>query len=185
MASQHPRTSNPYRLTLMSMAYIAVATAVISAIGAATSYVGAQKSADAAEDAGKAQKAAADASARNEELQGAETIKRERLNKQRRLARLRSDMNRGGVVMDGSSMDVFGETAGAMELQLQDASRAMNMDASNQRSAGAMSLWEARSQAAGTRLAATGTLLSDSASIAGGLYKSGAFSGSSKPAATT
>ena len=158
------------------LTWIAIFAAVSAAAGSATSFVGAQKSASAAEDAGKAQQAAAEASARNEELQGAETIRRERLNKRRRLARLRSDMNAGGVVMDNSSMDVFAETAGAMELQIQDASRAMNMDASNQRSAGAMSLWEARSQAAGTRIAAAGTLLSDSASIAGSAYKSGAFS---------
>lgn len=157
--------------------YIALAvSAVAAAAGAATSYVGAQKAASAAEDAGKAQKAAADAAARNDELQGAETIRRERINKRRRLARLRSDLNSGGVVMDNSTMDVFSETAGAMELGLQDASRAMNMDASNQRNAGAMSLWEARSQAVGTRIAATGTLLSDSAQIAGSAYKSGAFS---------
>lgn len=154
--------------------WVAVASMVA---GAATSFVGAQQSAKAAEDAGKAQAKAqakaAEAQARNEELQGAEAIKRERINNRRRLARLRADHGTTGVVMGDSSMDVFAETAGAMELQIQDAARASAMEASNIRQQGAMAQWEARTQATATRMSAVGTLLSNTSDIAGFSVKSG------------
>ena len=143
--------------------------------GAATSYVGAQNSAKTAEDVGKAQKDAADASARNEEMQNAEAIKRERINKRRRLARLRVGMANNGLQMTGSSMDVFAETAGNMELGIQDAARAGAMDASGLRNQGAMAQWEARTQAGATRMASYGTLLSDASSIGSYGVKSGAI----------
>lgn len=144
--------------------------------GAATSFVGAQQSAKAAEDAGEAQKAAADASARNEELQNAEAIKRERINKRRRLARMRAAHGTSGLVMSDSSMDVFAETAGTMELQIQDAARAGNMEAANMRNQGSMALWEARTQAAATRMSSYGTLLSDASGVAGYGMRSGLIS---------
>ena len=155
--------------------------AIIAMIaGAATSFAGAQQSAKAAEQAGDAQKAAADAAARNTELESAEAIKRERVNKRRRLARLRTAQGASGLVMGDSSMDVFAETAGIMELQIQDAARAGNMEAANQRNAGSMSLWEARTQAASTRMASYGTLLSDASGVAGYGMRSGAVNYQSK-----
>lgn len=151
--------------------------AIIAMIaGAATSFVGAQQSAKAAEQAGKAQNDAAQAAASNEEQQGAEAIRRERINQRRRLARLRADSGTSGVMMDGSSMDVFAETAGAMELQIQDAARSSSMEAQNMRNQGSMNLWEARTQAAATRMSSYGTLISDAGGIAGYGVKSGAFS---------
>lgn len=144
--------------------YLAYAAAIAAVAGAATSYVGSQKAADAAEDAGKAQQEAANAAARNEEMQAAESIRRERLNKRRRLARLRSQMNAGGVLMEDSSLDVFKETAGSMELSIQDAARSSNMDAANARSQGDMAMWEARSAALGQRIQGYGTLLSSASS---------------------
>jgi hypothetical protein len=147
-----------------TLLYIALAMA---AVGGAVSYVGQQKAADAAEDAGKAQKEAADAAARNEEMQTAENVRRERITRQRRLARLRSQMNAGGVVMADSSMDVFAETAGITELQVQDIGRSGQLASTNYRNDGAMSLWEARSQAAATRISSYGTLLATGSSMAG------------------
>lgn len=144
--------------------------------GAATSYVGAQQSAKAAEDIGEQQKAAADASARNEELQTRETINRERINKRRRLARMRAAHGTSGITMEGSSMDVFAETAGVMELQIQDAARAGTMEAANMRNQGNASLWEARTQAGATRMASYGTLLSDASTAGGYAMRSGAIS---------
>jgi hypothetical protein len=141
-----------------------IAIAVMLA-GAATSFVGAQKSADAAEDAGKAQQEAAAAAARNEELQTAENVRRERVNNRRRLARLRADLGQTGLAMGGSLQDAFTETAGRMELASQDQTRAGNMNAGNIRSQGDMALWEARNQAIGTRISSYGTLLSDASSI--------------------
>ena len=143
--------------------YVALASIVA---GAATSFVGAQASAQAAEDQGKMQAEAANAEARNAEIQAAESIKRERVNKRRRLARLRSDMSAGGVVMDDSSLDVFAETAGREELAIQDAARQTNLDAANTRNAGSMAQWEARALSRATQVKSYGTLLSDTATAA-------------------
>ncbi|RYD18902.1 MAG: hypothetical protein EOP88_20940 [Verrucomicrobiaceae bacterium] len=132
---------------------------IAMALSAVTSFVGAQQSADAAEDAGKAQQEAAAQQARNEELQTAEEISRERVNKRRRLARLRADLGQTGLAMGGSLADSFSETAGTMELALQDKTRAGNMEAQNLRSHGDMALWEARNQAIGTRISSYGSLL--------------------------
>lgn len=145
----------------MSMAYIAIAVTVI---GAGVTYAGQQSAAKAADQNADAQQAAADQAARNEELQTAETVRRERLNTRRRLARLRSQMNAGGVVMSDSSMDVFAETAGTEELAIQDLSRAGNLQSQNQRAAGAMGAWEARALARSTRVQSYGTLLSSTSS---------------------
>lgn len=136
-------------------------------VGAGLSFAGAQKSADAAEKAGKLQKRAADMAARNTELQNNESINRERINKRRKLARLRADQGASGVLMDGSAMDVFAETAGNMELGIQDQARAGNMEAAGMRDQGSMSLWEAKTQAVGMRIGSYGNLLSDVGKMAG------------------
>ena len=141
----------------MSMAYIAIAVTVI---GAGVSFAGQQQAAAAADENADVQKQAAEQSARNQELQTAETVRRERLNNRRRLARLRSSMNAGGVSMSDSSMDVFAETAATQELAIQDIGREGNLDAQNQRSAGAMAQWEGKAQAAATRVSSYGNLLS-------------------------
>jgi len=146
------------------MTWVAVA---IAAVGATVTFIGQQKAADAAEEAGKMQKKAADQNARNTELQTAENIRRERVNNRRRLARMRSDMaGTSGLVFDGTMEDAFLETAGQMELQIQDTAREGSMEAANSRSAGAMAQWEARAQATATRIQSYGTLISS----AGGAY---------------
>jgi hypothetical protein len=150
----------------------------IAAASAAYSYDQSRKSAKAQEEAGVYQKMASDQAARNTALQNAENIRRERINKKRRLARLRTGMaGTSGLVMEGSLEDVFAESAGRMELEIQDMARAGAMDAANQQRAGDISLWEARTGAVATRAQATGSLLSSAASIVGGAYMSGAFSG--------
>ena len=148
----------------MSMAYIAIAAVVI---GAGITYAGQQKAANAAEDAAEMQKKAADRSASNIERQTAETVRRERLNNRRRLARLRSQMNTGGVVMSDSSMDVFAETAGIQELAIQDIGREGNLAAVNQRNGGEMAQWEGKAQATATRISSYGNLISSVGSAAG------------------
>lgn len=150
----------------MSMMYVGIATAVVSAIGAGVSYAGQQQQAKAQEEAGRAQAEAAAAAARNEEQQTAENIRRERVNKRRRLARMRSQMNAGGVVFSDSTIDVFKETAGNMELGIQDAARAGALDTVNLRNQGSMAAWEARAMARATRVAAYGSLISSASSTA-------------------
>ena len=141
----------------MSMAYIAIAVTVI---GAGVTYAGQQSAAKAADKAADQQQDAAEASAQNQEAQTAETIRRERINKRRALARLRSSMNAGGVTMSDSSMDVFAETAGTQELAIQDIGREGNLQAQNQRTGGALAQWEGKAQANATRIQSYGNLLS-------------------------
>jgi hypothetical protein len=150
---------------LATMMYVGIAT-VVSAIGAGVTFAGAQASAKAAEQQGRDQMRAAEAAARNKELQTAENVRRERLNKRRKLARLRSEMNSGGVVMADSSMDVFAETAGNAELAIQDVARESSLDTTNTRNAGSMAAWEARALARATRVQSYGTLLSDTSKAA-------------------
>lgn len=140
----------------------------MAAASAAAGVVSAQQSAKAQEQAGKVQADTAEMAARNQELQAAEAIRRERVNKRRRLARMRADRGASGVVMTGSSLDVFAETAGIMEISLQDAARESSMAASNTRSQGQTSLWESRVQAGATRLQSYGSLLSQASSTATG-----------------
>jgi hypothetical protein len=140
---------------------------ILSAIGTGVTFVAAQRAASNAEAAAKAEQEAAYAQARNEEQQNAEAIARERINNRRRLARLHAEMaGTSGMVMDGSNMDVFGETSGGMELKIQDAARAGAMEAQNLRSKGSMALWEGRMQAASTRISSYGSLLTSGASLA-------------------
>jgi hypothetical protein len=145
----------------MSMAYIAIAVTVI---GAGIAYTGQQQAAKAAEQQGDMEKDAAEQSARNLEIQTAETVRRERLNNRRRLARLRSSMNAGGVTMSDSSMDVFAETAATQELAIQDIGREGNLQSQNKRAAGNMAQWESKALASATRVQSYGTLLSSASS---------------------
>lgn len=156
----------------------------IAAAAAAYSYDASQKSAKAQEQAGAYQQQAADQQAKNQELTAMENIRRERTNKKRRLARMHTGIVAGsGLVMEGSLEDAFTETAGLMELEIQDSARAAKMEAANTRSAGDLALWESRVQSIATRNEATGSLLSSAASMTGAAYNAGAF-GSKKPATT-
>jgi hypothetical protein len=148
------------------LAFLPYIAAILTGVGAVASFVGQKQAAAATEEAGKAQAKAAAAAAHNEELQTAEAVRRERVNKRRRLARMRADVGASGLVMDGSTMDTFAETAGIMELQIQDSARAGAMNAQNIRSQGDMALWEARTSAGAQRFASYGTLLQGGASLA-------------------
>jgi hypothetical protein len=145
-------------------------------VGAGLSFMGSQKAAAAAEDAGEAQRDAANAQARNEELQTAENVRRERQNNRRDLARARAVMaGTSGMAMGGSLQDAFVETAGRLELEVQDKARAGAMDANNITSQGEMALWEAKAKASSTRMASYGTLLSSVSGIASYGSQSGVF----------
>ncbi len=165
-------------LYLATSFWIGITTLVIAAIGGTVTAIGQHKAAEATEDAGKAQREAAMQDARNKELQAAENAKRERLNHQRDLARMRARQAGNGLTMDGSQMDVFAETSGRLELGVQDKARADALDAQNLRSAGDMALWEAGASAAAQRISSYGTLLTTAGGAAGSYYKN-------KPTTTT
>lgn len=145
-------------------------TAILGLAGAGLSLFGSNSAAKAAEKAARRQQQVADIEARNIELTTAENIGRARTNARRRLARIRSEYGTSGVVADGSTADVFAETAGRLELEIQDAARAGVMDAANRRSAGETAAWEGRVRAASMRMQSYGTLLSDVTRTTGNIY---------------
>ena len=145
-------------------------SAILGLAGMGLSLWGASQSAKAAEKAARRQQEIAALEARNIEAQTAENISRGRINARRRLGRLRADLGTSGVVFGDSTADAFAETAGALELEIQDAARAGAMDAQNRREAGNMAAWEGSVKAASMRMQSVGTLLSGATSIAGNIY---------------
>jgi hypothetical protein len=131
-------------------------------LGASTaiSYDASRDQARAAEQAGAIQKDAADKAADVAELEAAEASRRARNDKDRKLARIRAGMNQSGLVFEGSLEDVFAETAGRMELEVLDASRARVQESQNLRSRGDLALWEARTQSVAAHAQGVGTILS-------------------------
>lgn len=148
--------------------YVYLALAAASAV---VSFDASRDQARAAEQAGAIQKDAADKAADVAELEAAEASRRARDDKKRKLARIRTGMNQSGLVFDGSLEDVFAETAGRMELEVLDASRARLQEVQNIRGGGEMAMWEARTQAVAAHAQGVGTLLSSASSAAGAVYK--------------
>lgn len=145
-------------------------SAILGLAGAGLSFWGSSQSAKATEKAARRQQEVAALEARNIELQTAENISRGRINARRRLGRLRADLGTSGVVFGDSTADAFAETAGQLELEIQDAARSGAMDAQNRRDAGTMAAWEGSVKAASIRMQSVGTLLSDVTRTAGNLY---------------
>jgi hypothetical protein len=157
-------------------------------LGASTaiSYDASRDQARAAEQTGFQQKLAADKAAEVATLEAAEASRRARDDKDRKLARIRAGMNQSGLVFEGSLEDVFAETAGRMELEILDASRAKVQEVQNIRGQGELAMWQARTQAVAAHAEGVGTILSGVSSAAGtayGAYQSGAFGGSRAAAA--
>ena len=136
--------------------------AIMALASAAVSAAGGMASSKATRKAAERQRQVAEMEARNTELQTAENMNRMRANAQRRLARLRSGAADSGVVStSGSTAEVFAETEGRLELEVQDAARSGAMEAQNIRSAGENAAWEGRARAAAMKIKTYGTLISD------------------------
>jgi NADH dehydrogenase FAD-containing subunit len=147
-------------------------SALFSLAGAGLSFFGQQQAAKNSVAAAKAQQAAAYADASNTAQQAAENARRARVNNRRDLARIRGTMaGTSGMEFSGSFADAFAETAGRLEMQVQDAARAADLEARNARSRGDMALWEGRTQAAALKMRSYGTLLSDATAAGTQFYQ--------------
>lgn len=150
--------------------FFSAISAVLGLAGTWLSFKGAQDSAKATVQYAKRQQEVAALDARNIERQAAENAIRARVNARRNLARLRGNMGTSGMVFGDSMEDAFVETAGRLELDVQDAARAAAMESQNRRSQGDVALWEGRVRAGAMQMQSYGTLLSDASRMAGNLY---------------
>lgn len=123
------------------MSWIVVGVTVVST--AATIY-GQQQQAKAETKAAVYNNIVADQEAKNQELQNAEQLKRERIKNRRQLAEIRNQMAGNGLInTEGTPLAILGESSANLNLGIQDAARASAMQAASLRAQGQMGLWEA------------------------------------------
>lgn len=115
--------------------------------------------------------------AKNREAESHEAIRRQRIENRRKLSRIRAQLaSQGTLTTTGSPLAILGESAGNMELALQDAKRASDMQAASFRSQGQMGLWEADQAKAAANISSAATVLNGATSAFGSysnsVYKS-------------
>lgn len=139
------------------------ATLLVAALGAQAAGTGMQmygqrQQGKAAMQAAEYNNRLLQAEARNKELETHEAIKRQRESNRSTLSSMRNQLASSGFVSDlGSSLLLQGETAGRMELAIQDAARSANMQATSLRAKGAMALWEGKQTKYASNLSAIAT----------------------------
>lgn len=152
----------------MSFVAIAIGTTVVST---GLAIYGQSQAAGAARQAANYNNNLAQAEARNRELETAEAIKRERENNTAILSSMRNSMAGSGFVTTSDTpMLLQAETAGRLEIGIQDAARSARMQSDAMRAKGAMGIWEAKSMTNATNLNMLATGIAGAAKI-GGILK--------------
>lgn len=119
----------------------------------------------------------AEQEAANRETETRAGIARQRVSNREALAELRNRMAFSGVqTTTGTPLLVAGESAGRMEIEIQDAARRANIEAASLRAKGRMGIWEAQQAKAATRINLLATGLKG-ASSAFGQYQDGKYQG--------
>ena len=131
--------------------------ALIGGLSTGLSMMGQYQAAKDAKKLAAYRMAAADAEARNIELQSHENVRRGRIDMRSYLADVETAISVSGMVNTGSMAQAQADAAGNLELQIQDAARAEKMQADNVRRAGAMGAWEAGQQSKALLLSALST----------------------------
>jgi hypothetical protein len=115
--------------------------------------------------------------AANLEVETAERIKRQRINIRESMAELRNRMAGSGLITtSGTPLLLAGETAGRLELSIQDAARQAAIQAASARAQGKMGLFEAKQAGDASKLAMFGSAMSGATSVFG-KYQEGAYQG--------
>jgi hypothetical protein len=128
----------------MFPAIAAIASIFSTVAGAGVSIYGQQQQAKAQTAAANYNNRLAEREAQNREAESHEQISRERIQKRRYMGELRNRLaGQGTLNTSGTPLAVLGEASTNMELRIQDAFRASNMQAAAMRSQGQMGLWEA------------------------------------------
>lgn len=163
-------------LSAATLAYVALASTVVSTGVAVYS---SQQAAKTAERAGKYNAALARSEALARDMEARENIRRGRLAGQKFLGRQRANMAKGGALLSaGSPIDQLAFQAGEIELQAQDAARAAEARRRAGFAAANVAEINAANTATGYRNQATASLISGVGRAAGaayGYYDAGAF----------
>ena len=152
------------------MATLAVASLVVSAVGAGVSYYGSQQQAKATERTAKYNAKVQENAAIQEDMEMREQIARNRSENKRLLASQRAGVAASGIEMTGSPLEVLGANAANLELQAQDMARQSTLGVMRGQTQAKATIWEGKQTAAGIRTQAAGTLLSDAGKIGMSAY---------------
>ena len=133
-----------------------IASLAAQAAGTGIQMYSAKQQGEAAVTAAKYNNQILKQAARNKELESQEAIKRQRENNRSVLSSMRAQLANSGFISDmGTPLLLQGETAGRMELAIQDAARSAGIEASNLRTRGALTLWEGQQAKFASNLQAT------------------------------
>jgi len=152
---------------------VATSTALLVAAGAAmvgagVSAYGQMQQAKTAAQAGEYNAKLAESEAIQTEIDSRENIRRARQDNRRFRGAQRAAMAKaGGVLGEGSPLLIEAETAGMLELGIQDQRRQAQMEAKRLRAQGAMGLWSARRESQAYKLGAAATLFSGASQAVG------------------
>ena len=155
------------------MASLAIASIVVSAVGAGVSYYGSQQQAKATERVAKYNAKVQENEAIQQDMEMREQISRQRRENKRLLASQRAGVAASGIELTGSPLEVLGANAANLELQVQDMARRSTLGVMRGKSQAKATLWEGKQQAKGIRTQSNGTLLSDAGKLAGSTYTTG------------
>ena len=155
------------------MASLAVASLVVSAVGAGVSYYGSQQQAKATERMAKYNAKVQENEAIQQDMEMREQISRTRRENKRLLASQRAGVAASGIEMTGSPLEVLGANAANLELRAQDMARQSTLGVMRGQTQAKATIWEGNQQAKGIRTQAAGTLLSDAGRIGGSTYTVG------------
>ena len=153
---------------------------ILETVALAASVAGTAVSAVGSIQAGKAQEEAAAQNAANQRAQAEaeqsaaeEQMRRERANNRERLSTMRAKMAMSGAsISQGSPLAALGETAGRLELGVQDFFQRSREQYAARQSAAAMGIWEGGQASSAANTQAFGTVLSG-ATKAGSMVSSG------------
>ena len=155
------------------MASLAIAALVVSGVGAGVSYYGSQQQAKATERVAAYNAKVQENEAIQQDMEMREQISRTRRENKRLLASQRAGTAASGIELTGSPLEVLGANAANLELRAQDMARQATLGVMRGQTQAKATIWEGKQTAAGIRLGAAGTLLSDDGPIAGATYTVG------------
>ena len=155
------------------MPAIPIIALVVSAAGAGLSYKASQDQAKATERTAKYNAKVQENAAIQEDMEMREQISRTRRENKRLLASQRAGVATSGIELTGSPLEILGANAANLELQAQDMARQATLGVMRGQTQAKATIWEGKQTAAGIRLGAAGTLLSDAGRIGGSTYTVG------------
>lgn len=151
--------------------YLAIMAIAASAVGTGVSVYSQNQQAKSQELAAKYNNDLAEAEAKNAELEAAERMKRQQIEKRQHMGRVRAELAaQGTLTTSGTPLAILGETSAMANLAIADAARASNMQAASYRSQGKMGLWEAAQFRSASNISNIGTGLQGLSSAAGSYY---------------